>query len=373
MVGILLLSAGPARGEQPESSAAESRTDNPGDEQPAKMMIEMRTGDTDLTESPGPAAGRLARWLELETAALSTRYHFIQNSAGVTTSNQAQYEVAVKARLKLDSSGHYSVHAGVFSGNSFSGGWNATGWGTGAGRTNLYLKQLFFSAQPVAGLEFETGSLYFRQGQTTEITGYDYDGYATGHRLTVSRPKELFFDAISVTYGIVGDFGRPSVGQRLHRLNESNYHQFLVEKKFGKRVGVSADYSFESGVDTLRQGLRVQMPGLRVVDALHFENYEVVGRDAGYGFAAYGEKKLHSRVSLGGGYAQHDRTGLYSDRFAAGKRVFLNLLVPLGPEFSFSAGITQALENEQSGAPRTRVDIAFNYNLLRTLRRAGLF
>ena len=45
---------------------------------------------------------------------------------------------------------------------------------------------------------------------------------------------------------------------------------------------------------------------------------------SGYGFGAYGEKKLHDRFSLGGGYTRIDRNGLNSDRFPRGKRFHLD-------------------------------------------------
>jgi hypothetical protein len=222
-------------------------------------------------------------------------------------------------------------------------------------------------------LNLQYGGLYFNQGVTTEITGYDYDGYLVGERIRLNRPKDLFFDEISVTYGYVGDFDRPWVSKRFHRLQQSNYHQFLLGKKIAERVLLSADYTAEPGAHTLRQAVRVQVRELRIVDVFHFENYQVVSPDAGYGFATYGEKKLHSKFSVGGGYAQHDRIALYSDRFAAGKRVFANLHLELTSEFSISTAWTPAVHNDRDSSPRTRFDVALNYDLLRTLRRKRLF
>ena len=109
------------------------------------------------------------------------------------------------------------------------------------------------------------------------------------------------------------------------------------------------------------------------MDIFHFEHYQVVSGDSGYGFSSYGEKKLHPKFSLGGGYAQHDRPGLYSDRFATGKRIFLNVHLALNSEFSLSTFVTQAIVNQQRTAPGTRVDVVFGYNLLHSLRRTGLF
>ena len=78
----------------------------------------------------------------------------------------------------------------------------------------------------------------------------------------------------------------------MKRLGRSNYHQFLVAKRVGTRLRLSADYTSDSGADTLRQAITIRIPEIRVADSLHFEQYERPGRQSGYGFSAYGERKL---------------------------------------------------------------------------------
>lgn len=338
-----------------------------------RMIIDMTPGDIQLLPLSVERPGKLSRWINLRTASLSTRYNYIENSAQSVTNNQGQYQAAFKGAFLLGPDGRLSLEAGVFPGSRFSSGWSGTGWGTSELRTNLYLKQLYLSAKPICGLELQYGGLYFNQGVSTEITGYDYDGYLTGERARVTRPGSFFFDEISITYAYVGEFDQPSVLKRLHRLKQSNYHQFLVAKMIGPRILVSADYTSQSGIKTLREALRVHTKELRLIDVLHFENYQVAGSDSGYGFAAYGEKKIYSKVSVGGGFAQHDRAGLYSDRFAPGKRIFVNLQMELTPSFSISTSYTQAIRNSLETNPRTRLDVALNYDLLRTVRKTGIF
>src|SRR5262249_9506787 len=146
-----------------------------------------------------------------------------------------------------------NVEAGLFTGNGFTGGWNSSGWGTGKGQSNLFLKQLFFSARPIAGVEIQYGGLYFDRGQSTEVTSYDYDGYLVGERITLNRPRSFYFDEISVTYGYLGDFNRTNVFGRLHRLSQSNYHEFEVSKQISVRVRTSASYAHEERDDVFRQ------------------------------------------------------------------------------------------------------------------------
>lgn len=86
----------------------------------------------------------------------------------------------------------------------------------------------------------------------------------------------------------------------------------------------------------------------------------------------HGDRRI-ARLALGGGYAQVDRAGLNSDRFLPGKRLHLNSLLTITPEFSLTVGVTQAVGNLPGNLPRTRLDLGFNYSLLQSLKRAGLF
>jgi hypothetical protein len=159
---------------------------------------------------------------------------------------------------------------------------------------------------------------------------------------------------------------------RLQRLNQSSYHQFLVVKNATRWLRLSADYSSESSVDTLRQALTLRAPiGVRIVDQIRFEQYEELGRDAGYGFAAYGEKRIVCRLSLGTGYAQLDRRGLYSDGFNVGKRLFWNAHFALNSQWSVMVLTTQAIAGAVGTAPRTRLDVALGYNLWHGLQTLG--
>lgn len=337
-----------------------------------KMIIELSTGETQQTPALARSEGKLARWFELEMATLSIRYQFIRTSLGETVSDQAQHQQAFKGRFKLDSKGRYSIHAGVFPGRTFQSSWNSTGLGTGKPRTNLLLRELYFSGKPVEGIELQYGGLYITRGQSTEVSSYDYDGYIIGQRFSLMKPGSCFFDEVSITYGHLGDVDRPNVFSRFHRLKKSNYHQYLVTKRVGARIITSADYTFESGVDTFRQAVKINVPEIRVIEALHFENYERNGDQPGYGFGVYGEKKLSEKLALGGGYAQLDRSGLQSDRFPKGKRIYFDARLTLSPEFSISTAVTRAVGTIVSSLPRTRFELAFSYNLLESLRTAGL-
>ena len=319
--------------------------------------------------------GLLSRWIEAQQATLSLGYRFVDNSRGRATTNLLEYQEAFKARLKFDVRGRYSLQAGLSTGSKFTSGYNNTGVGTGREATNVYLKQLFFAAEPIKGVEFQFGGLSLLRGESSEITSYDNDGYLMGERLRLKRPKNLFFDEIAVTYGYLGDLDHPSVMKRFHRVKQSNYHQFLATKKIGQRLAVSADYTFHNSAETLRQAIKVDTSGLRALDSFRFENYQRLDVNQAYGFAVSGEKQLSQRFTLGGGYAQIDRRygGLNASRFGHGNRLYLTSKFVLSPEFSVSTFVARAVNITHPATNRTRVEVVFSYNLLPGLKRSGLF
>lgn len=312
----------------------------------------------------------IKRWFEIDALTLSPRYRFVRSRSGVTTNNQAQYQLNVRVRFKFDKKGRYSINAGLFSGSVLNSGWNNTGVGTGDGVTNLYLKQLYFSAKPVKEVDIQFGGIGLNNGENTEITGYDNDAFLMGQRVSVKAPKHVYFDEISVANGYIGDIDKPSVFKRFNRLNESNYHQFLIRKTVNKYVSFSADYTFESGRDTLHQAIKFKLPKGNALDSLLFENYQRLDPDRGYGFGIYGDKALHKQFTLGGGFARIDKPMLNADRFPTGKRVYVNALYKFSPEFSLNGVLIQGVGPlPASSSPRTRFDLIFSYNILETLRR----
>ncbi|MDQ3652870.1 MAG: hypothetical protein M3458_21855 [Acidobacteriota bacterium] len=320
--------------------------------------------------------GKLARWIDLQALTFTTRYRFVENSANVTTTNQAQYQNVLKGAFKFDEQGKYTVNAGVFTGKGFTNSWNNTSIGTGDLVTIHYLKQLYFAAKPVKGLEIQIGGLYIARGESTEATTYDNDGYITGQRVSVKRPKNFYFDEVSVTYGYLGDLTKPNLFRRLHRLNESNYHQFLVAKKFGKRVSFSGDYTFQSGTEYLRQAVKVDTRKLfAALDSFRFETYQRLDVNPNFGFNLNGEKTFLKNLTLGAGYARIDRDyhGLNGDRFNRGSRVYATGSYALSPDFTLSAFVGRGVNNDYAIPNKTRVDVLFTYNLSNALKRRKIF
>jgi hypothetical protein len=351
---VIAFGSGPIFGQSPTPIPASPTSAPPAVQTPVK---------------PATAAEKFKRWFEFDTLSIAARYHFIRNENGRLAANNFQYQFIARGHFKFDEQGRYSIHAGLFTGNSFTAGWNNSGIGSGRYVTNLYLKQLYFDAKPVNGLEIQVGGIGLNNGENTEATGYDNDGYLTGERIAVELPKRLFFDEISASNGYIGDNTHPSVFRRLRHLGRSNYHQFMVRKQAGKNVSVSADYTFESGMDILRQAVKVTFPAKQWLDQFLFENYERLDPSPGYGFSVYGQKKLHKLFTLGGGFARIDRQMLNGDRFPRGNRLYVLGTLNFSRELSLTANFIRGVGPIVPALARTRLDIILTYNVLETLHR----
>jgi hypothetical protein len=323
-----------------------------------------------------PAKAQIARWLDLQNVSLNMRFRVIDNSAGVVTTKQLQHRETLRGRLKGDPAGRYALNFGAFTGARFTSGWDNTPWGISDTQKNFAFKQLFFSAQPVAGIEAQVGGLYIVKGESTEITSYDDDGYVMGERFSVRRPKDAFFDEISFTNAyLTSDSSRIAVNKRFSHIDEPNYRQFLLDKKIGKRVGISGDFTSFSGAHAWREAINLKTPGLGAIDSVEFENYERTNASKDYGFAVWAEKAVTKQLIFNGGYASIDPKygGLNSDRFNIGNRVFLTTTYVLSPAFTASAFITTAVGANAALPQRTLLNLILAYNALPDLRRTGLF
>ncbi|MBL8169608.1 MAG: hypothetical protein JNJ50_15740 [Acidobacteria bacterium] len=328
---------------------------------------------------PSAFSVRLQRWFDFSKVMLATRYMYVENTAGAKTVNTVQHRQDLFGRFKFDAAGRYSLNFSVQSGRRFTAGWNETGVGVKRGNLNLYLKHLYLSAQPVKGLELQYGSFDFLRGAATEITTYNNDGFLSGQRVIVRRPRELFFDEIAYTAGYFGDLTTPNLNRRYHRLKQVNYHQFILSKKLGERAQASADYTFVGGADILRQAVKINTPELRVFDSLRLELYErldgaVLGQ-ADMGFALLGEKILKKNWTLTGGYTQIDpRYGnVNADRVFQGKHLYGLVTYQLTPDITLSVFTSRILdEPRQPLLPvRVRSEVFVRYNLLKALQRTG--
>lgn len=336
-------------------------------------IVDLKPGDVRLFAPSESTAGKLSRWLDLQAVSVGTQYLFVKSGLGVTTANQLQYQVAARGRFKLDAKGNYSINAGLYTGANFVAGFNNSGLGTGKARSNLYLKHLYLRALPFDGVEVQYGGLDIWHDESTDITGYAYSGYVVGERVSIKRPRELFFDDISIGYGEIADLKAPNVFSRLHRLTRSNFHRFMLKKNIGERAWVSADYAFQSGVPTWREAIRMRATELRMIDTFHAEIYQVSGPRSWYGFAVYAEKTIRPKFIVGSGFADIDRTMLNSDRYGRGKRLFLTTKIPVNEAFSMLVFATQATDHAATNVPQQRLDIGLYYNVLYLLRKTRLF
>jgi hypothetical protein len=307
----------------------------------------------------------------------SLRYRGVFDSNNAHEYNQAQQRSIVDGKFKFDATGRYGIVFHASTGKYFNwayadfmGGGNEQGlqaeyakatplqlaaidaYLPGAepsGGWSFYVRRLYLDLEPVHGIELQYGSLDINRGDASEITTYDNDGYITGERILIKRPKNFFFDEASITYAYFGDLYTPNFFVRGERLGQSNYHQFLVRKQIAKRIDASFDYTWQDASNTWREDARFKVPESRVVDSVRVEFYERPNEIAfrnvddfapgAKGFAITADKEINKRLSVEGGIAEIDPhqgvltqlessatlcMGVNGDAYGLGKRYFVH-------------------------------------------------
>lgn len=320
----------------------------------------------------------LSRWLDAQAFTLTLRYRFVDAGSTGPDANHMQANELLRLRVKADRGGHVAVGLGASTGPSFVGSWNDTGVGTGLHRFHVNLRLLSLDLAPMAGVSGQVGSLQLARGESTEITTFDNDGYMTGERITIRRPKTLFFDEVTISRGFVGDTTKPSVFDRLDRFHDFNYQQYLVTRRVSPRVSTSADVTRLAHANFVHAAARVRAPELHIVDSVRYEQYVRFGAASDAhtiaGFAMSGEKQIVKAITAGLGYADIDKQfgGLNADRFNRGRRLFGTFSYAFSPVLALNTFIGRAIHNDYAVVNRTRVDVALQYNLLAHLQRGGL-
>ncbi len=326
--------------------------------------------------SPEPDSStrkKLQRWIDWQVGNVETRYRYVETSAGVTTSNQQQHKETFRVGLTFDPDGRYSLQSGAATGGSITSGWDNLGLGRGDPTWDLSLRQLFLAASPTEGLDGQVGGLYFHRGEQTEITSYDNDVYLMGARVSVKRPAQFYLDEVSVTVGHFGDFNLPNVFRRFRQIDNHNFTQVLVGKKFGSAVAASAEWASHEGVSTLRQAARIATKEWLPLDAIRFEQYQRVEGLTGYGFAVAAERAITRRLTLNGGFARidQDHPPLNGDRYLRGRRLFGEAKYALLAPLTLAVFYTQAFKDDFPIPNEHRFEIVVSYNLLKGLQAAG--
>jgi hypothetical protein len=322
---------------------------------------------------PDKKPDTLHRFFDLQLALVETRYRYVEDSAGVTTSNQWQHKESVRGAFKFDAQGRYTLQAFVGTGNSFGGSWDPTGVGTGAPTWDLHVRRLWARAVPIDGVELSAGGFDVLRGETTEIVAYDNDAYMQGYRASLKRPAKAFFDEISVTAGYFGDLSEPNVFERFKWMDNHNYTQALVVKRVSKWFAASVDWTSVDHVDTIREGARIGtkdlIPG--VIDDMRVQAYQRTDAPTGMGLSAEAERMFSTRGMVYGGYSHVDRHNplLNGDRYGLGHRLYGGGSLNLLPELMLAVFYTHALPNDYPIGNHQRLDIVLSYNVLKALQQ----
>jgi hypothetical protein len=349
--------------------------------------------------------GKLDRWLDLDAFNYAARYRSVFDSDNARSFDQGQQRLIAHGEFKFDPDGKYGIGFHLSSGRYFNwayadfigGGQHQFVANTQAkmspyqlyvfnvlpaspgfyqsGGGQLYLRQLFLTAQPIRGIEFQFGGLAINHGVNSEATSYDDDGYMAGERLTVKRPKQLWLSEVSYTRGYVGDLYTPNFFARGERLSKSNYWQILGRKDLGKKLAVSADYTFTTpegapfSLKTTREAIFADTRQSKILDNVRFEAYQRINGGLyapgipfsnGKGYALTVSRNFKKHLALEGGIADIDVNyitnlglnvqalilglALNGDQYGVGKRYFFRPTVPLNHWVSLTGAYSHVFD-----------------------------
>lgn len=323
----------------------------------------------------------IRRWLDVQSLHAGTRFRWFKDSGERLRSSALQWQAQLRARFFVDEDGRYSIGTFTSTGSSFPSSWNNTGGGPGEFTSPFNIKQLFFSAKPVDGLELQFGGLHFNRGELGEHITYDNDGYLVGERVTWRRDNKRLTE-VSVTAGFFGgsDYNDVNVFKRFDRMGDFNYAQVLVGLKLHPRVAASVDYTYEDGRDIFRQGINVRMPeAVRLLSAVKFEAYQRPSDEDGYGFNVSGDLR-YKRYSLTAGvmsvdefYGSPARQPFNADRYENGTRQYTIHTFQLTPALQFVMFQTEAFATDFPIALKHRFDALVTFNPTAWLKQKGVF
>jgi hypothetical protein len=314
---------------------------------------------------------------EIPQADVSTRYRYIDNNAGMVTSDDLQYRFIGRFRLDVRRTGTY-FGSRVETGSSFGSGWSNTGIGRSESEWTLNAKTFFIGQRLTEHVVVEVGAMDFEQGAGSEATYADFDAYTEGYRLKLSKLSGRFSPSrVTVTFGYVGDFNTVNSFARLHRLGEINYAQFLAEKKFNKTVVASAEFDRLRGINLFRTATKLTLPTTWLVNDAQLETVVRMndGATAGYAIQIVKSKNRFGRINPGI-YYSHLPAGVYQvgtqqalingDVYGTGKRIGFTTRYQFTKSFDISTLVTRKLDSDPGF--RWRAQIVARYQLAPLLK-----
>jgi len=328
---------------------------------------------------PAPPAPAIRRWLDVQSVHVGSRFRWFENSNERLISSHLQWQSQLRGRFLFDRAGRYNVGVLASTGATFPSSWNNTGGGLGDFQGPFNVKQLFFGAEPVRGLQFEVGGLYLNRGEMAENITYDNDAFIVGERVTY-RPAKARITQVSFTGGFFGDYTEVNVFKRVERMDQWNYGQALVGFTLHPRVSASVDYTYEDGRDIFREGVNVRMPSsVKLLTQLKFEAYQRSADDDGAGFNVSGDLR-YKRLSVTVGVMsvdQHYGSRLFqtynADRYETGTRQYTISAYQITPELAFTVFQTEAFATDFPINIQHRVDLMLLFNPTAWLKRKGVF
>ena len=281
---------------------------------------------------------------DIEEAVLGSRFLRVGDEHSVSRGNQ--FQVQLKASVKLDTEGKFTLHQFVQTGDYFSGDWNNSVWGHGnQGSGEVLWQAAYLSYRPNKSWEYQGGMIGMWNGNISEIAGYAGSGGLTGHRLI----NHSSLGEISVTAGQMSITGDPSVIHRGADFGRMNYQQIQWAGIAG-RWSLASSYAHELGFHTLRQSVSARI-GKGWLKSVRVDSYERTNRTSGFkqprgqGALAGADFGIGRRLKWSAGLVTIDRShpSLNDDAFWRGRRAYGMASFQMVRGTNLFAGWNQAL------------------------------
>jgi hypothetical protein len=328
-------------------------------------------------QSDRPAVLSMWNRIEVVQSYASIRFRYVDTARGQVTDRDYQFNQLLRLKLNLAADGRTYIQGRAETGDNFQSDHDPIGTGRFRTYIGFNLKTLFLGQRIGSKAEAAVGSMDFDMGAGSQATYADNDGWISGYRLRFSGLRTPWLpDGFSLTAGHVGDFKKPNVFSRLHRLNQFNYVQALVRKQLTENTASSFEFDHLEDIPYFRGAVSHQGVPLPVIRDVSAEFITRAAKGSAFGWSATAGRSLDQggRWRLITSYSDMPRVMfddagrqilLTGDPFMLGRR--LGMTLRFAPIRSLELVSFASHRFDSTPGHRNRAQIMVRYHLTKPL------
>ena len=315
---------------------------------------------------------QLLRRVKFLSADGMTHFRYADSGPGKVTARDEYYKLSTSVQISLIGESTTYLQFRGESGRNFISSTDYTGIGLHQRDWTFNLKSLYLGQRLGNHFEAQAGGLEFDPGVGSEITYADNDGWIEGYRLRYGGSGHNFVNRLSVTVGYIGDYSKPNVFSRLHRMGDENYIQILGEKKLGTTRTLSAEFDSLQSIRYAREAFRWQKLPVPIAPDLTLEAITRASDNPTFGWGGTLNRNLDPKGRVRAGMFYNDMPrGIFQngaeqvfwngDFYTLGKRV--GPIVKLVPFRDFDVVLmgSDRLDNTPGTRYRGQVQVHYQF------------